>query len=32
MNNKLQQIFQSYLIGQVKPIAKNENVDAIINK
>lgn len=32
MNNKLQQIFQSYLVGQIKPIAKNKNVDAIIDK
>lgn len=32
MNNKMQRIFQSYLIGQVKPIAENKNADAIINK
>jgi hypothetical protein len=32
MNKKLQQTFQSYLLGQVKPISKYENIDAIVNK
>ncbi|MGB5631183.1 MAG: hypothetical protein WBM86_00210 [Waterburya sp.] len=32
MNEKLQQIFQSYLIGRVKPLVKNENTDVILDK
>jgi|GEM_PF-2665225 len=32
MNEKLQHIFQSYLVGRVKPIAQQENTDIILNK
>ena len=32
INEKLQQIFQSYLIGRVKPLVKNENIDVILDE
>ena len=32
INEKLQQIFQSYLIGRVKPLVKHSNTDFILNK
>ncbi len=31
INEKLQQIFQSYLIGRIKPLVKQENTDVILN-
>lgn len=32
MDKELQQVFQSYLIGRVKPLSQNKNTDVILNK
>ncbi len=32
MNKKLQEIFQSYLLGRFKTLPKSENIDITLNK